>query len=76
MADRSAATIEEKGHAPDKREATGAHCEHCADHHMRLTAVEAHLGMTPQPGVATEETASRATQKETKKEASRLRKRH
>ncbi len=76
VADRPSAKIEETGHAPDKSEATGAHWVHCADHHARLTAVEMHLGMAAQPGVAAEETASRATQTETKKEASRARKRH
>jgi hypothetical protein len=55
--DTANADIKDKHPPPDKSEATGAgHCEHCADHHARLTAVETHLGMAPQPGVAAEET--------------------
>lgn len=77
MAEKPAANISEKGHMPDKDETPNAHhCDHCGSHHARLTAVEAKLGMTAQPGVAKEETASHASANLKAKEPQRERKRH
>jgi hypothetical protein len=72
MADKTAAHIKEKGHMPDKNEDPGTeHCPHCADHHARLSAVEAHLGMATEHGVAAEETGAHK-----EKKPSYTRKRH
>lgn len=72
MADKANTYISEKGHAPDKSEATGAgrgHCPHCEEHSRRIGAVEAALGIKAQPGVASEETAGRAGQIAAKRES-------
>ena len=63
--------IKEKGHAPDKPgtdvEHAKGHCEHCEDHHARLSHVETMLGVKPEPGVAAEETAHREPNRERKR---------
>lgn len=58
MADTSQGSF--KGTAPKADTSPQAkmedeHCPHCAEHHGRLSAIEARLGMKPQPGVAKEE---------------------
>jgi hypothetical protein len=56
MADTANTDLKEKGHAPDKSEASGAgHCPHCENHGDRIAAIETKLGMKAQPGAAREE---------------------
>jgi hypothetical protein len=45
MADRSEADVSTgKGVKPDSSVGKG-HCEHCEDHHVRLTAIETAMGI-------------------------------
>jgi hypothetical protein len=72
--------IKEKGHEPDKaRTDVGgkSHCEHCADHHARLSTVETLLGVKvpTQPGAAAEETG-KSQSREPSREPNRERQRH
>lgn len=57
-------------------ERLGHHEAMLMDHHARLGAVEKHLGIKTEAGVAKEETQGKATEKATKREASRERRRH
>ena len=63
MAERPAANIEEKGHEPDKGDINAM----VHDHHARIGAIEAHLGMAKEPGVAKEETGKREPNRERKR---------
>ena len=64
MADKTAATISEKGHEPDKSEDPLAEFrETMGEHHVRLTRLEDHVGLAPEPGVAAEETGKHEEKK-------------
>lgn len=44
----------EKDKEGTHRESADAHCPHCAEHHERLEAVEAHLGLNRKKPTADE----------------------
>lgn len=51
MPDKTEANIKEKGHEPDKGDINAM----VHDHHARIGAIEAHLGMKKEKGVSKEE---------------------